>query len=149
MRTRETIMPSRFSIVAAIAATLIMIPVLGSAHGFVGAGGGGGGGGGPGPAAPGGGVRGPGFVAVGPRGGGPGPGNVGRNVTVNRNVYINRGAPGWQGGPGWAGGPVVGRRYHGGIWYGTGPRFWRGQWFAYGAGPCWAWSPIGYVWVCG
>jgi hypothetical protein len=47
------------------------------------------------------------------------------------------------------GGPVVGRRYHGGIWYGTGPRFWRGQWFAYGVGPCWAWSPIGYVWVCG
>jgi hypothetical protein len=65
---------------------------------------------------------------------------VGRNVTVNRNVYINRGGPG---------GPVVGRRYHGGIWYGTGPRFWRGQWFAYGMGPCWAWSPIGYVWVCG
>jgi hypothetical protein len=74
---------------------------------------------------------------------------VGRNVTVNRNVYINRGAPGWQGGPGWAGGPVIGRRYHGGVWYGTGPRFWRGQWFAYGAGPCWAWSPVGYVWVCG
>jgi hypothetical protein len=44
---------------------------------------------------------------------------------------------------------VVGRRYHGGIWYGAGPRFWRGQWFAYGVGPCWAWSPIGYVWVCG
>jgi hypothetical protein len=62
---------------------------------------------------------------------------VGRNVTVNRNVYINRG------------GPVVGRRYHGGVWYGAGPRFWRGQWFAYGVGPCWAWSPIGYVWVCG
>jgi hypothetical protein len=47
------------------------------------------------------------------------------------------------------GGLVVGRRYHGGIWYGTGPRFWRGQWFAYGVGPCWAWSPVGYVWVCG
>jgi hypothetical protein len=128
-------MPSRLSIVAAIAATLIMIPVAASAQGPVGAG--------PGPApgpagpGPGGGGRGPGPAAAGPRVGGPGPGYVGRNVTVNRNVYINRG------------GPVVGRRYHGGIWYGTGPRFWRGQWFAYGAGPCWAWSPIGYVWVCG
>lgn len=130
-------MPSRLSIVAAVAATLIMIPVLASAQGPVGAGPGPA----PGPAGPGGG--GPGPAAAGPRAGGPGPGNVGRNVTVNRNVYINRGGPG---GPG---GLVVGRRYHGGIWYGTGPRFWRGQWFAYGAGPCWAWSPIGYVWVCG
>ena len=138
-------MPSRLSIVAAVASTLIMIPVLASAQGPVGPGGGGA----PGPAGPGragaapAGPRGggPGPAAVGPRG--PGPGNVGRNVTINRNVYINRGGPG---GPG---GPVVGRRYHGGIWYGTGPRFWRGRWFAYGAGPCWAWSPIGYVWVCG
>lgn len=129
-------MPSRVSIVAAVAATLIMIPVLASAQGPVGPGGGA-----PGPAGPGG--RGGGPAAAGPRVGGPPPGNVGRNVTVNRNVYINRG------GPGWGGAPVVGRRYHGGIWYGTGPRFWRGQWFAYGAGPCWAWSPIGYVWVCG
>jgi len=108
-------MPSRLSIVAAVAASLIMIPVLASAQGPVGAA--------PGPA--------PGLA---------GPGTVGRNVTVNRNVYINRGGPG---------GLVVGRRYHGGAWYGTGPRFWRGQWFAYGMGPCWAWSPIGYVWVCG
>jgi|EndMetStandDraft_3_1072993.scaffolds.fasta_scaffold208235_2 hypothetical protein len=130
-------MPSRLSIVAAVAATLIMIPALASAQGPVGAGPGPAG---PGPAGPGGGGRGPGPAAAGPRVGGPGPGNVGRNVTVNRNVYINRGGPG---------GPVVGRRYHGGIWYGTGPRFWRGRWFAYGAGPCWAWSPIGYVWVCG
>jgi hypothetical protein len=130
-------MPSRLSIVAAVAATVIMIPVLASAQGPVGVGPGPAG---PGPAGPAGGGRGPGPAAAGPRVGGPGPGNVGRNVTVNRNVYINRGGPG---------GPVVGRRYHGGIWYGAGPRFWRGQWFAYGVGPCWAWSPIGYVWVCG
>src|SRR5262245_47990363 len=57
MRTQETIMPSRLSIVAAVAATLIMIPVLASAQGFVGAGGGGGGGG---PAGGGGGGRGAG-----------------------------------------------------------------------------------------
>lgn len=43
----------------------------------------------------------------------------------------------------------VGRRYYGGIWYGTGRRFWHGRWWAYGVGSCWRWSPIGYVWVCG
>jgi len=88
-------MPSRLSIVAAVAATVIMIPVLASAQGPVGAGPGPAG---PGPAGPAGGGRGPGPAAAGPRVGGPGPGNVGRNVTVNRNVYINRGP----------GGPVVG-----------------------------------------
>src|SRR5262245_17980626 len=83
-------MPSRLSIVAAVAATLIMIPALASAQGPVGAGPGPA----PGPAGPGaGGGRGPGPAAAGPRVGGPGPGNVGRNVTVNRNVYINRGGP--------------------------------------------------------
>jgi hypothetical protein len=47
------------------------------------------------------------------------------------------------------GGPIIGRRYHGGIWYGTGRRFWRGRWYAYGVGPCWRPSPIGFVWICG
>jgi hypothetical protein len=47
------------------------------------------------------------------------------------------------------GGPMVGRRYHGGVWYGTGRRFWRGRWYAYGVGPCWRSSPIGFVWICG
>jgi hypothetical protein len=45
-------------------------------------------------------------------------------------------------------GPVIGRRYHGGIWYGTGRRFWRGRGYAYGVGPCWRSSPIGFVWIC-
>ncbi len=44
---------------------------------------------------------------------------------------------------------VVGRRYGPGIWYGTGRRFWRGQWYAYGVGPCWASTSVGYVWICG
>ena len=43
---------------------------------------------------------------------------------------------------------AVGRRYGAGIWYGTGRRFWRGQWHAYGVGPCWALEPVGYVWIC-
>ena len=47
------------------------------------------------------------------------------------------------------GGAVVGRRYHGGVWYGTGRRYWRGRWWAYGVGSCWRSTPIGYVWICG
>jgi hypothetical protein len=75
-------------------------------------------------------------------------GGVNRNVTVNRavgvnrNVIVNRNVT-------VVGRPVVGRSYHGGIWYGTGPRFWKGRSYAYGVGPCWAASPIGFVWICG
>ena len=43
----------------------------------------------------------------------------------------------------------VGARYHGGIWYGTARRYWRGRWWAYGVGSCWRWTDIGYVWICG
>ena len=65
---------------------------------------------------------------------------VNRNIAVNRNVVVNRAV---------VGRPIIGQSYGGGIWYGTGRRFWNGQWFAYGVGPCWLLSPIGYVWVCG
>jgi hypothetical protein len=29
-------------------------------------------------------------------------------------------------------------------------RFWHGQWYSYGVGPCWSWSDDydEYVWVC-
>jgi hypothetical protein len=47
------------------------------------------------------------------------------------------------------GGYRVGQPYYGGIWYGTGRRYWNGQWWPYGVGSCWRLSPIGYVWVCG
>ena len=57
--------------------------------------------------------------------------NVNRNV--NRNVSTN---------------VHVGSRYHGGVWYGRGRHYWNGQWYAYGVGPCWTSTPIGYVWVC-
>jgi hypothetical protein len=36
--------------------------------------------------------------------------------------------------------------YHAG---GHGRRFWHGRWYDYGVGPCWRWTPGGYVWVCG
>jgi hypothetical protein len=127
-------MSHKLSIVAATAATLVipaLVPAPASAQPF-GPGGGGppGAGGGPGP---------------GMRGGGPGPGmagggyvkgNFNRSFHGDRSFYVARG-------------PIIGRPYHGGIWYGTGPRFWRGQRYAYGVGPCWLLSPIGYVWVCG
>lgn len=123
-------MLGKFSIIAAIAATLMIPASLSAQPASYGAppAAGGGGGGGPG---------------VGPGGGGGGPaagarrGYGNRNVTINRNVYVNRG------------GPIVGRRYHGGVWYGPGRHFWHGRWYAYGVGPCWLPSPIGYVWVCG
>jgi hypothetical protein len=45
-------------------------------------------------------------------------------------------------------GPVIGRRYHGGVWYGQKRHFWRGRWYEYGVGQCWLETPIGFVWVC-
>lgn len=95
-----------------------------------------------------GGFHGRGFVAhrgYGFRGGGMRYGRYGYGA---RRVYGRGYARGY------ARGAVAGRyrfgaRYYGGIWYGTGRRFWRGRWWAYGVGSCWRWSPIGYVWVCG
>ncbi len=42
----------------------------------------------------------------------------------------------------------VGARYAGGVWYGTGRRYWHGRWWPYGVGSCWRSTDIGYVWVC-
>jgi hypothetical protein len=77
--------------------------------------------------------------------------NVGPSVrgSVERGIPGPLPAPGARGVVVERGGPIVGRRYHGGIWYGTGRRFWRGRWYAYGVGPCWRPSPIGFVWICG
>jgi hypothetical protein len=99
---------------------------------------------------------------LGGRGGGapapnaaPGPGAAPRGPVVapgpGGGPYGNRGFNrGFAGGPGpGPGGPVVGRHYHGGVWYGPGRHYWRGRWYAYGVGPCWTLSPIGYVWICG
>jgi hypothetical protein len=110
---------SKLSIIAATAA-ILMIAASASAEPAGGRGGGPGGG--------------PGIVGGGPGIGGGGPGVRGGG-NVNRNFNGGR--------------PVVGRQYHGGVWYGTGRRFWRGQWYPYGVGPCWLLSPIGYVWICG
>lgn len=45
---------------------------------------------------------------------------------------------------------------HGGHWGGHGHwgggwgrgRFWHGRWWGYGIGPCWRWTPVGWVWIC-
>jgi hypothetical protein len=34
---------------------------------------------------------------------------------------------------------------HGG---GHGGHFWHGHWWGYGSGPCWRWTPVGYIWIC-
>jgi hypothetical protein len=73
--------------------------------------------------------------------------NVHRNVHVNGNVHVNRSVNVNRHISGNT--LVVGRRYHGGIWYGTGRRYWHGQWWNYGVGECWLLTPIGYVWTCG
>ena len=72
------------------------------------------------------------------------------------------GRRGWHGGPGWHSGPVWGGWHVGPGWGGPrwgdpgwhgGPRWggywWGGRWWGgYGIGPCWAFTPIGWVWNC-
>ena len=48
-----------------------------------------------------------------------------------------RGRGGRGGGRGWRGGG--GGRGH----------YWHGHWWGYGVGPCWRWTPLGWVWICG
>jgi hypothetical protein len=63
-------------------------------------------------------------------------------------------------GPRGPGPAMVFRNPRMGVHHGPGPRFfvrghhrhfWHGRWWAYGIGPCWAWSDDygEYVWVCG
>jgi hypothetical protein len=66
------------------------------------------------------------------------------------------GHPGGGGRPGGAGHAVVGGGagfHRGGVVVGGGGgggrHFWHGRWYGYGVGPCWAVSPVGYVWICG
>jgi hypothetical protein len=53
---------------------------------------------------------------------------VHRNITVHRNVIVDRNVNRRF---------VVGRRYHGHIWYGKNRHRWHGRWYDYGVGPCW------------
>jgi hypothetical protein len=32
---------------------------------------------------------------------------------------------------------------------GGGRRFWHGRWWGPGIGPCWQWTPLGWIWICG
>jgi hypothetical protein len=114
------------SLIAAVAASLLVPTIAFAAH----AGGGGGGGG-----------RGGGMHA----GGAMHASGAGRNMTGGGS----RGAV--QMGGGGRGGRVHvgdggGRRFVGG---GGGRHFWNGRWYSYGVGPCWSLVPNGYIWVCG
>ncbi len=40
---------------------------------------------------------------------------------------------------------LYGSRYYGPAW----PRFYRGRWNGGGFGPCYTYTPIGYMWNCG
>ena len=118
-------MLGKLSIVAVTLATLLALPPAHAQRGHGQAGGG------------------PPGAGLGIGGGGPGGGGPGMRGRRDGGGNFNRN---FQGG----GGPVIGRRYHGGVWYGTeARRFWRGRWYPYGVGPCWLLTPIGYVWTCG
>ena len=43
--------------------------------------------------------------------------------------------------------------HHGGgrviVRGGGGRHFWHGRWWGPGIGPCWRWTPLGWVWICG
>ena len=54
---------------------------------------------------------------------------------------------GWHFGPGW-GGPKWGDpEWHGGPRWGG--YWWGGRWWGgYGIGPCWVFTPVGWVWNC-
>jgi hypothetical protein len=50
----------------------------------------------------------------------------------------------------WHGGNWHGGGWHGGGWHGGwhGGRYWHGRWWGPGVGPCWRWTPVGWIWVC-
>jgi hypothetical protein len=50
--------------------------------------------------------------------------HVQRTTVVHRNVVVKNNY-------------VYGRRYNGHVWYGHNRHRWRGNWYAYGVGPCW------------
>jgi hypothetical protein len=56
---------------------------------------------------------------------------------------------GGHGGGGHAGGHASHGGYgHGHFIGGGGEHFWHGHWWRYGVGPCWRWTPAGYIWIC-
>ena len=77
------------------------------------------------------------------RGGGFHRGGYGyhRGVGVAHRGYGFRGGGMYAGRRAAVGRYRVGGRYYGGVWYGTGRRYWRGRWWAYGVGSCWRPSP--------
>jgi hypothetical protein len=56
------------------------------------------------------------------------------------------------GGHGFVGGHAFvghGGGFRGGRFVRGGRYFWHGRWWWPGIGPCWRWTPWGWVWICG
>lgn len=56
---------------------------------------------------------------------------VHKNVVVKKNVHVKNVY-------------VVGKKYHGHVWYGHRRHRWHGKWYDYGVGPCWL--NVGGLW---
>lgn len=64
-----------------------------------------------------------------------GMGHVGGRAFVGGHAFVGHGAF------------IRGGR---GVRFGRGGRhFWHGRWWWPGVGPCWRWTPWGWVWICG
>ena len=50
-------------------------------------------------------------------------------------------------GVGIRGGGIRGGGFRGGFRGRGGGRWWGGRWYGYG-GPCWQWTPAGWIWIC-
>lgn len=57
---------------------------------------------------------------------------VHKNVVVKKNVHVRKNVY------------VVGKKYHGHVWYGHRRHRWHGKWYDYGIGPCWI--NVGGLW---
>jgi hypothetical protein len=57
-----------------------------------------------------------------------------KNVYMKKNVYVKKNKNVY----------VVGKKYHGHVWYGRNRHRWHDKWYDYGVGPCWI--KIGDVW---
>jgi hypothetical protein len=74
------------------------------------------------------------------RGGHGGHGVSGRAFAGGRAGFVGR--------P-FVGRPFVGRPFVGRGRFIRGRFFWHGRWWWPGVGPCWQWTPWGWMWVCG
>jgi len=71
---------------------------------------------------------------------------VGVTGLITATIDTAAQARGGRGGRGGGGRGRGGGRGWGGGGHG---HYWHGHWWGYGVGPCWRWTPLGWVWICG